>query len=210
MNDFVHFFIKPYYDKAFIEIFLEAVAFFFGIASVYYAKKENIWVYPTGLISTVITVYLLYKARYLGDMMMNIYYSAMSIYGWWVWTRKKDNRPVVKISRTNARQKWMGIGLFVLTLIVTYLVYRDFNYEMKWANYVDVVTSGMFFTAMWYMAIKKIENWTLWIIADAITVPLYAFRGLGMLSFQYLIFLILAIQAYVAWRKVLVGTDGNG
>ena len=74
---------------------------------------------------------------------------------------------------------------------------------MQWFSYVDMVTSGIFFTAMWYMANKKIENWTLWIIGDVITVPLYAYRGMGMLSLQYLIFTVLAIQGLLAWRKSL-------
>ncbi len=88
-------------------------------------------------------------------------------------------------------------------MLVNYAVYKAFGYEMEMSNYVDILTSGMFFTAMWYMALKKLENWTLWIIADVITVPLYAYRGWGMLSFQYIIFTILAVQAYFLWKKSL-------
>ena len=86
---------------------------------------------------------------------------------------------------------------------MTYFLYRYFGQIIKTENYIDIFTSGIFFTAMWYMANKKIENWTLWIIANSITVPLYAHRGLGMLSLQYLIFTILAIQGYFAWKKTL-------
>ncbi|NER14560.1 nicotinamide riboside transporter PnuC [Leptobacterium flavescens] len=203
MSQIFDFFIEAYRETPTSFILLEAIAFLFGIASVYYAKKENILVYPTGLVATVITVYLLYKAQYFGDMTMNFYYSVMSIYGWYNWARKKDNKFVVPISRTNSREKMIGIVLFVLTMIITYGVYKFFDYELKTENYIDIFTSGVFFTAMWYMATKKIENWTLWILGDLITVPLYAYRGLGMLSLQYLIFTILAIQGYLAWRKSL-------
>ena len=86
---------------------------------------------------------------------------------------------------------------------MTYTVYKTFDYTIEFANYIDILTSGIFFTAMWYMANKKIENWTLWIIADVITVPLYAYRGLGMLSLQYVIFTILAIQGYKEWNTYL-------
>ena len=127
----------------------------------------------------------------------------MSVYGWWNWARKKDDKPVVPISRTNKKEKLTGVLFFVGTMIVTYLVYKGYSYELKTPNYIDVVTSGIFFTAMWYMANKKLENWTLWIIADIITIPLYAYRGLGMLSLQYLIFTILAIQGYIEWKKSL-------
>lgn len=203
MTDLIDFFIDAYRETSTLYIVLEAIAFIFGIASVWYAKKENILVYPTGLIATSITVYLLYKASYLGDMMMNFYYSMMSIYGWWNWSRKKNDTYVVPISRTNAKEKLIGVVLVMLTMMVTYGVYRFFEYTIETVNYIDIFTSGIFFTAMWYMATKKIENWTLWIFADVITVPLYAYRGLGMLSLQYLIFTILAIQGYLAWKKSL-------
>lgn len=203
MNHIFDFFIDAYRDVPTYQIVLEAIAFVFGIMSVWYAKKENILVYPTGLICTIITVYLLYISEYFGDMMMNFYYSVMSVYGWWNWSRKKGNKFVVPISRTTTKEKFIGVVLFVLTMIVTYFVYKGFDYTLQIPNYIDIVTSGIFFTAMWYMAIKKLENWTLWIIADLITIPLYAYRGLGMLSLQYLIFTILAIQGYMAWKKIL-------
>jgi nicotinamide mononucleotide transporter len=203
MKEIIDFFIDAYAEAPITFIILEAIAFVFGIASVYYAKKEDIWVYPTGLVATIITVYLLYKASYFGDMTMNFYYSVMSIYGWYNWSRKKNNAKVVAISRTNLREKLIGIILCLATILVTFGVYKYFGQEIKNENYIDIFTSGLFFTAMWYMAIKKIENWTLWIIADLITVPLYAYRGLGMLSLQYLIFTVLAIQGFLEWKKSL-------
>ena len=203
MSPISDFFFDPYRDRETWLIALEAIAFFFGIASVVYAKRENIWVYPTGLIATVITMYIFLRDELLGDMMLNAYYSIMSIYGWWNWSRRKNDRKVVRISRTDTRDKVIGVALFLLTAGFTYAVYRIFGTEIGWTNYVDIVTSGIFFTAMWYMATKKLENWTLWILADIVTVPLYAYRGWGMLSLQYLIFTILAIQGYWAWKKHL-------
>ncbi len=201
MNHIFEFFLEPYRSTATYLIVLEAIAFVFGIMSVWYAKNENILVYPVGLVATVITVYLLFKAGYLGDMMMNFYYSVMSIYGWWNWSRKKEGTLVVPISRTNFKEQAMGVLMFLFTMAVTYLVYKGYGYQLETANYIDIFTSGIFFTAMWYMANKKLENWTLWIIGDLITIPLYAYRGLGILSLQYLIFTILAIQGYMAWKK---------
>ncbi|WP_298116705.1 nicotinamide riboside transporter PnuC [Flavobacterium sp.] len=196
------FLISQYKNATTLQIILELLAFIFGILSVYFAKKENIWVYPTGLISTIITVYLLYQAKYFGDMTMNFYYSIMSIYGWYKWT-SSSNQPELEITRTSRKEKLIGIGLFILTMIITYLVYLFFDYKLEIPNYIDIFTSGIFFTAMWYMALKKIENWTLWIIGDLIAVPLFAHRGLGMLSLQYLIFTILAILALIEWKKIL-------
>ena len=199
----IDFFVESYKNTPWLVIILEAITFVFGIASVYFAKKENIWVYPTGLIATTITVYLLYRAGYFGDMVINGYYSIMSIYGWYNWSRKKNGTKVITISRTNVREKLTGFGMFLLTIIVIFAVYKIFDYEIKTENYLDIFTSGLFFTAMWYMAFKKIENWTLWIIGDLIAVPIYAYRGLGILSLEYVFFTILAIMAYLEWRKIL-------
>ncbi|WP_445453249.1 nicotinamide riboside transporter PnuC [Flavobacterium sp. 25HG05S-40] len=196
------FLFDQYKNATIIQIVLEFMAFAFGIASVYYARKENILVYPVGLIATTITVYLMYQAQYFADMTMNFYYSVMSIYGWYKW-KKNKSEPDLEITRTTKREKIIGVGLFVLTMCITYAVYAFFDYTLEIPNYIDIFTSGLFFTAMWYMALKKIENWTLWIIGDCIVVPLFAYRGLGMLSLQYLIFTVLAIMAYLEWKKTL-------
>lgn len=199
----IEFFLATYKDTPWFVIILEAITFVFGITSVYYAKKENILVYPTGLVATTITVYLFYRTNYVGDMVVNFYYSVMSIYGWYMWARKKDGSKVVQVSRTNLFEKLTGLGVFLFTIIVIFAIYKAFDYEIKNDNYIDIFISGLFFTAMWYMALKKIENWTLWIIGDIIAVPLYAYRGYGILSLEYVVFTILAISAYLEWRRTL-------
>lgn len=196
------FFFNVYKETSDTQILFELIAFVFGITSVIMAKKENILVFPTGIVSTVITIYLLFKAQYFGDMTVNIYYSVMSIYGWVVWTKNK-NQPTLPISKTTTKEKYIGFILFIFTMTITYYVYQFFDYDMKIPNYIDIFTSGIFFTAMWLMAIKKIENWILWIIGDIIAIPLFAYRGLGMLALQYLIFTILAILAFYQWKKIL-------
>ncbi|WP_169630334.1 nicotinamide riboside transporter PnuC [Flavobacterium sp. ASW18X] len=203
MNQIFDFFLSAYQGRSWSLILLEATAFFFGIASVIYAKREDIMVYPTGLVATVITFYLFYVDRLFGDMMMNFYYSIMSIYGWWNWSRTKEKQQVVVISRTNTREKGIGFIFFLLTMFITYSVYQWFGKALEIPNYIDIITSGIFFTAMWYMATKKLENWTLWIVGDLITVPLYAYRGWGMFALQYFIFTLLAIQGYKQWKNSL-------
>lgn len=199
----IDFFLEAYKNATMTQIVLEFIAFVLGIASVWFAKKENILVYPTGLIATVITTYLLWMAGYLGDMMINFYFSVMSIYGWWNWSQKHPDKESLPISRTNFKEKIIGIALFFLTIVVVFAIYKVVGQDIKKENYIDIVASGIFFTGMWYMAHKKIENWTLWIIGDLIVTPIYAYRGLGMLSLQYLIFTGLAISAYLEWRRIL-------
>ncbi|MBP2284000.1 nicotinamide mononucleotide transporter [Flavobacterium sp. CG_23.5] len=199
----IEFFLNAYKNASTTQIVLEFIAFIFGILSVWYARKEDILVYPTGLIATIITVYLLFLAGYIGDMMINGYFTIMSIYGWYKWTRKVKGNDNLPITRTNNNEKIIGVVLFFVTIFVVFGVYKLFNYTINNDNYIDIIASGIFFTGMWYMANKKIENWTLWIIGDLIVTPLYAYRGLGILALQYLIFTILAILAYLEWRKIL-------
>ena len=203
MNEIYNFFLEAYSNSPTYIIVLEFLAFIFGIISVVYAKRENILVYPTGIICTVITIYLLYRAQYFGDMMMNVYYSIMSIYGWWNWSRVKDNHYIVLTSKTNKKEYLIASFFFLLTIGITFFVYKMNLDSLEIPNYIDIFTSGIFFTAMWLMANKKIESWIFWIVGDIITIPLYSYRGLGILSLQYLIFLILAIQGYYEWKKTL-------
>ena len=214
MDSIIDFFIDAYLAKSTLMIGLEFIALIFGIISVIYAKNENILVYPTGIICTLITVYILYKAQFFGDMMMNIYYSSMSIYGWWNWSRKDKNKYLLEISSISYNETGLTLFLFLLTISITYLVYFftiicplfecTVYDKLGIPNYIDILTSGIFFVAMWLMANKKIESWIFWIIGDLITIPLYAHRELGMLSLQYIIFTILAIQGYYKWKKNLV------
>ena len=205
----IEFFLAPYEDKNSLDIIIEIIVFFFGIISVWYAKKENILVFPTGLIATILSTYLLYKVGYFADMTINAYFSIMSIYGWVNWSKTKNDVAVYQISRTNQKQKIIGVILFLVTIVVMYGVYQLFDQPILKENYIDMFTSGLFFTGMWFMAIKKIENWTLWIIADLISIPLYGYRGLGILSLQFLIFTVLAVMAYIEWHKIIKTKEQN-
>jgi nicotinamide mononucleotide transporter len=205
----IDFFLEPYKNTPLFDIIIELLVFFFGITSVVYAKKENILVFPTGIIATILTVYLLYKAGYFADMTINVYFSIMSIYGWVNWAKTKNDVSVYQISRTNFKQKIIGVILFLVTIVVMYGVYKLFDRPILQENYIDMFTSGLFFVGMWFMAIKKIENWTLWIIADLISIPLYGYRGLGILSLQFLIFTVLAVMAYIEWNKIIKNKEQN-
>ena len=204
MNQIFNLLFEQYSSYAVLDIIMEITAVFFGFASVWYSKQNNILVFPTGLISTSIFVYLLFKWQLLGDMMINGYYFIMSIYGWYVWTRKVDTENVTPISRVTKREQKFGIVIFVSTLVLVYEVYQFFEMWTNWVAYVDTLTTALFFVGMWLMAKRKIENWYFWIIADIISVPLYLYKGLVFTSIQYFGFTILAIYGFLAWKKNLI------
>ena len=184
-------------------VVLEIIALVFGILSVVFSKLNNIWVYPTGIISTLLYVYILEYYGLLGDMLINVYYFSMSIYGWYIWTRKVDGEHVTPITRTTKLEKKKSAGIFIATLIGIALIYEIFDKWEAWYSYTDILTTAIFFVGMWLMAKKKIENWTLWIIGDTISVPLYFYKGLMFSAILYLILTIIAIYGYFSWKKLL-------
>ena len=203
MNQVFNVLFDQYSTYNSFDIILEITAVFFGFLSVWFSKKNKIWVFPTGMISTSIFVYLLFKWDLLGDMMINGYYFIMSVYGWYVWTRKIDDTQVTPISKINFREKKISITIFFATLLFVFVIYKIFDKWTSWVAYADTITTAIFFVGMWLMAKRKIENWIFWIIGDIISVPLYLYKGLTFTSFQYLGFTFIAIFGYLAWKKNL-------
>lgn len=229
MNEIIDFFIEPYRTASTLNISLEFIAAFFGVISVFYAKKENILVFPTGIISTAIYVYLLSQWSLYGDLIINVYYTIMSIYGWYMWSKIiDDDKNHIPISRTTKKDKIKTFGIFIFTSIFVIIVYRYYNVMpnnlgfAESVNYavikltsgnlsdfreatpfLDTFTTGIFFAAMWLMANKKLENWTFWIAGNIVSIPLYFVKGYGFTGIQYSIFLILAILGYKQWKKIL-------
>ena len=203
MNHIFDFFFGQYADYSSADTLLEITAVIFGFISVWCSKQNNIWVFPTGMISTSIFVYLLLKWELLGDMMINGYYFIMSVYGWYIWTRKVDKTHVTPISETTKKEKIISVVIFIATLIFVYIVYQTFDKWTSWVAYIDTITTAIFFVGMWLMAKRKIENWIFWIVGDIISIPLYFNKGLTFTSFQYLGFTFIAIAGYFAWKKTL-------
>jgi len=229
LNQIVDFLLEPYKTASTLNIVLEFIAAFFGVISVVFAKKENILVYPTGIISTALYVYLLSQWNLYGDLIINIYYTLMSLFGWYMWSKVIDDKMNhIPITTTNTADKLKATGIFLSTSIFVIIVYRYYNVMPKdlsftesvdfaFSNltsgslekfrlatpFIDTFTTGIFFAAMWLMALKKIENWTLWIIGNIASIPLYFVKGYGFTGIQYFIFLILAILAYKQWKKIL-------
>jgi nicotinamide mononucleotide transporter len=201
MSPIFDFLFGQYSESSSIDIILELVAVFFGLLSVIFSWRNNILVFPTGMISTAIFVYLLLKWALLGDMMINGYYFMMSVYGWYIWTRKVDATHVTPITRTSVKEHKISAVIFVATLVFVFVVYQAFDKWNSWTAYVDTITTAIFFVGMWLMAKRKIENWIYWIIGDIISVPLYFYKGFTFTSFQYFLFTFIAIGGYFAWKK---------
>ncbi len=202
----MEFLFAQYKDYSNLLIALELIAVLFGIISVLFARKNNILVYPTGLVSTILYVYILFEFQLYGDLIINGYYSIMSVLGWYLWSKTKDGEDEFPISTINRKEFIISVLIFTITLTFVAFVYHFFDKFTHWTAYVDALTTGLFFVGMWLMAKRKIENWILWIIADVISVPLYFYKGLTFSSFQFILFTIIAILGYKEWKRFLQKT----
>lgn len=232
MDKIIEFLVEPYQSYSNFQIGLEVIAALLGISSVIFSARKNILVYPTGIISTAIYVYLLFGWGLYGDTLINGYYFIMSIYGWYMWSRVDENSEYIPVTRMTSRERGFAVLIFIASVGLVLFVYHfkpyiqsgfdaevlkqlpgpfywlrgdGISFETK-IQYVDTLTTALFFVGMWLMARKKLENWTYWIIGDAIAIPMYLFRGYGITAFQYFIFLIPAIIGYLVWRKDVIKT----
>jgi len=199
----IAFFFDQYKSYPNYLIAMELIAVFFGIISVLFARKNNILVYPTGLVSTILYVYILFEFQFYGDLIINFYYSIMSIVGWYLWSKTKNGQKEFPISTINRNEIITSTIIFTTTLAFVVCVYYFFDKFTHWTAHVDALTTALFFVGMWLMAKRKVENWLIWIVADLISVPLYFYKGLVFSSFQFSIFTIIALLGYIEWKKFL-------
>lgn len=201
MMDFLDQLFYQYSQYSNTDISLEIIAVFFGFLSVWFSKNNNILVFPTGMINTSIFVYLLLKWSLLGDMIINAYYFIMSIYGWYFWL-KGTNNTVTPISKVSNKDIRIVILLFISSSVFVSLVYSFFDKWETIVSYIDILTTAIFFAAMWLMAKRKVESWIFWIVGNIISIPLYLHKGLAFTSIQYFIFTVIAIAGYIKWKEL--------
>lgn len=204
MNELYDILFSQYNSYSTLFIILEITAIIFSVLSVICSLKNNILVFPTGIISTILYVYLLFQWGLLGDMIVNAYYLYMSILGWYIWTRKVGNtNKETPISKATKKDLKITLYIFIGAIIFIFILYEIFDKWNNWTAYLDAFTTGVFFSGMWLMAKRKIENWLYLLVADIISIPLYFIKGYTLSSILYIIFSIIAILGYIAWKKDL-------
>jgi len=188
--------------------FLEFIGVFAGIASVWFSRKENILVYPVGLVNTIIYIYISVKGHLLGEASVNLYYTVMSVYGWILWSRKDQvkHEAILHITTSNAKE-WMIQLLFFAAF------YFAIFFSLTWAKqafapeaipWADAFASATAYTGMWLMARKKVESWIWWIATNMASIPLYFIKGYVFTSVQFIVLLILAVMGFISWQKKAV------
>jgi len=183
----------------------EGVAVIAGIVSVWYSRKENILVYPTGLVNTIFYIYLSYKGHLLGEASVNLYYTIMSIYGWYLWTRKKEDHQtlVLQITQSTKKEWFMQFAFFATFYILIFvsLTFAKAAFAPEAIPWADAFASATAYTGMWLMAKKKVESWIWWILTNMASIPLYFIKGYAFTSVQFIVLLILAFAGLKSWYQ---------
>ncbi len=178
------------------------------VASVWYAKKNNVLVYPTGIVGVLLAFWVYFfmaSPPLYADGILNIYYFLMSVYGWYNWAQKKgDEQYNYPISWCSPKELQIGMALFIGFWIGIYILLisiTDSNTPL-----LDSLVSATAVTAMWWMAKRKIENWLAWIVSNIIAIPLNFYKGFMLFVVMYVLFLVLATMGFAAWKKKIKTT----
>lgn len=187
----------------------EALAVIAGIASVWFSKKESIWVYPVGLVNTIIYTWISFEYHLPGEGAVNFYYTVMSLYGWYNWNKKNEKAMrVVKITTSNQKEWLAQLVFFVICYVLLFMALSRlqdlfFKEAIPWA---DALASAAAFTGMWLMTRKKVESWYWWILTNFASMPLYFVKGLPLTSVYYFVLLLIAFGGLRSWNKKALGT----
>ena len=183
---------------------LELIAVISGILSVWFSMKENILVYPSGLLSTVIYIWLSFKTALLGEASVNFYYTAMSIYGWILWAKKDQSKKHVLQIRYSSRVEWaQQLAFFFACYTAVYfaLTYLKKDFAPMAIPWADAFASGTAYTGMWLMAKKKVESWYWWIATNMASIPLYFIKHYVFTSVYYMVLLVIAVFGLMEWAN---------
>ena len=183
---------------------LEYIAVFAGIASVWYSRAENILVYPVGLLNTIIYVWLSVKGELLGEASVNLYYTIMSIYGWLLWTKKDKEQHAIVHVKFSDRRWWLYqiafFAAFYVTIFIS-LTYLKRSFAPGAIPWADAFASATAFTGMWLMTKKKVESWYWWIATNIASIPLYFVKHYMLTSVYYLVLLVFAFWGLSEWQR---------
>lgn len=189
-----------------MSVYIEIIAVIFGILSVWYARKENILVFPFGIANVIIYIYICIISQLYANAGINVVYLITNIFGWYNWTRQNDNKEKLSITTNTLKQSILSWISVLFVYIAALFVLRFFNrtdtvYMSSYMSYIDSSNTAFFLVATVLMALKKVDNWIFWIIGNILSVPIYMSQGLYFTALQYSVFLFLAILGYKEWKR---------
>ncbi len=188
------------------ELIIEIIAVVTGLLSVWFSKKINVLVFPIGIISVLLYVFIFIKNELYANAGINFIYFLISVFGWWNWrksTSQRDNETTsqlddgeLKVTFLNGKENIIVYSLFTITFL-SIVIFSNSVIATK----LDYITSAAGLIAMMLTSLKKVENWIFYLFADIVLIPLCIYNGLYLTSLQYVAYTILAIMGLISWSK---------
>lgn len=180
---------------------LEIIATVTGILSVGLQAKEKIIAWPFAIVSVSILAYVFFFQRLYSDFGLHIIYAILNVYGWIIWSSKKDSESVTPTKILSNQVFLLSILLSILgSLVIGYLMSKYTDADVA---YLDAFTTSGSLVAQYLLAKKYLQNWWLWIIVDLVAIPLYIYKGLYIIAGLFVCYLMLCIWGYIEWKKNL-------
>lgn len=179
---------------------LQWVGTTFGVTQVLLARKNNVYNYLFGIAAILISMYVLYQSKLYADILLNLYYLVMSVYGWFYWKMGKQQTEA-PVAYSNKKEHLIAVGIVITSFVL--MVFWLRNYTNSDVPILDAVTSAFAWAGMWLMAKRKIENWVYLNISNLISVPLLIYKELYIYAALTTFLFIVAISGYIKWKKII-------
>ncbi|WP_461789925.1 nicotinamide riboside transporter PnuC [Pedobacter sp.] len=180
--------------------YLEWIAVAFGVTEVLLAKRNNILLYPAGIIGILLSLYLKLKVRLYAESLLSMYYLVMSIYGWIIWSRRKTKNETLPVSWTSKQELQTAFAIAILGYFILY--FALVNFTNSDVPILDAFVSSTAWAGMWLLARRKIENWIFLNVSNIVAIPLMWHKGYVMFALLTLFLFIVAIFGYFDWKKI--------
>lgn len=179
---------------------IEWLAVGFGVSEVLLAKKNNIWLYPTGIVSILLGMFLLLNVKLYAEMLLSIYYLVMSVYGWIIWKKRKEDGEN-QVSWSTNKELTIAVLISVVGFFVFYFVLR--NHTDSDVPLLDAFVSSTAWAGMWLLAKRKIENWIFLNISNIVAIPLLFHKKLPLMACLTTFLFVVAIFGFIDWKKII-------
>jgi nicotinamide mononucleotide transporter len=180
--------------------YVEVLGVVFSILYLYFSIRQNILLWPMGIISALLYMVVFFRSKFYADMSLNAYYFFISIYGWIVWKRGRSKHgDKMPIKRLRVRLAMILVLVTAVVFLFTGMILS--RYTDSPIPYWDAFTTAVSFTATWMLARKILEHWILWIVVDAVSMGLYLYRGLYPTLVLFAIYTTMAVVGWIEWRK---------
>ena len=180
---------------------LEILATITGVIGVALQAKEKIVAWPFAIVSVSILAFIFFNERLYSDFGLHIIYIFLNIYGWIIWSKRKNNSEIITTNLLSFKGLYLSVALTILlTLLLGYIMTNNTDADLP---YFDAFTTGGSLVGQYLLAKKYLQNWFFWIVVDVVAIPVYIYKELYIVAFLFFIFLGLSIWGYISWKKYM-------